>query len=274
MITSENILTAEFASPHETVIKVTYRHNDDVYVDQFQNNPKKLEFKTLVAAGWDLKKIRSETKRLEKFKDKSPAIQMIERIANGYAWAKDEVEKIRAEKDYLNKELENSRKELKDLYVEKMNASSVVTDLYAEHKAAIETLQDLYVEQKDATSVLKELYSEQGTASTRVADLYQEYEEQGEDQAKIFQEKIRNMKTKMQDNYDKYQELYGTNIMDVIFEENSVEKEFLFKAKLEVLAREEFKKIDKKIRTKVRKAQTIKELILIVYDVIGETKEK
>ena len=267
MITSENILTAEFASPHETIIKVTYRHNDDIYVDQFQNNPKKLEFKTLVAAGWDLKKIRSETKRLEKFKDKSPAIQMIERIANGYAWAKDEVEKVRAEKDYL-------KKELKDLYEEKEVASIELKNLYAEQKAAIETLQELYSEQKDATSVLKDIYSEQGSASLRVSDLYQEYEDQGEEQAKIFQEKIKNMKIKMQDNYDKYQELYGTSIMDVIFEEDSVEKEFLFKAKLEVLAREEFKKIDKKIRTKVRKAQGIRELIHIIYSVIGETEEK
>ena len=85
-----------------------------------------------------------------------------------------------------------------------------------------------------------------------------------------FTNKVKAMKKKMQENYDKYQELYGANVLDVIFEDNEQNKEFLFKAKLEVLAREQFKNVDRSVRTKIRKAKTVKELLMIIYDVIED----
>tara|TARA_Y100000004_G_scaffold116232_1_gene130632 strand:- start:4053 stop:4838 length:786 start_codon:yes stop_codon:yes gene_type:complete len=260
MLNSENILCVEYAL-NETLLKVTYKENNDVCMYQMPNQPNRKQYQAIKQAGWTPDKIRKQSKKLESLDDEY--VKLTSRISDGYTLAKEELEKIRVEKDILVAEKIELKKELEKIRAEK-------DSLYDEHKLAIETLHDLYNEQKDATSTLKNLYSEQNDASNRVAELYDEYGHAQIDQEKRFSEKIKTMKMKMQENYDKYQELYGANVLDVIFEDNEANKEFLFKAKLEVLARQQFKNVDRSIRTKIRKAKTVKELLMVIYDVIED----
>ena len=294
MFTSENILCVEFSDLNERLIKVTYKNKNNVYVDQFQNNPKKLEFKTLIAAGWNLKKIRDETKRLEKLKDKPPSVQQLERIANGYAWAKEEVENVRKEKDDLYLEHKKVAKDIQTLYLERENIIKDLKKLYLEHEQAGGTLKSLYKEGEQAGGTLKNVYQEHDQARLNLEKLYSEYQSirknldnlygehinvkdnldniygekklaqiESEEARKRTKEAMEGEMDKLQQTYEKYQHLYGMNLMNVIFTDND-NKEIVFKTKLELLNRPEIKSESKEFKSKIRKAKTIKDILKVL----------
>lgn len=267
MLEPENILCVEYTL-NETLLQITYKENDDICMYQMPNQPSRKQYEVIKKAGWTPAKIRKNSKELGLLENEH--VKLISRISNGYSLAKEEVEKIRAEKDFLTAEKDSVVSEERALLKDIAKIREELQELYREQKLAIETLHDLYNEQKGAIKTLKDLYGEQNQASNRVADLYKEYETREVEQMEGFTNKVKAMKMKMQENYDKYQELYGANILDIIFEDESGNKEFLFKAKLEVLAKPEFKEVDKSVRTKIRKAKTIKDLLFLIYDVIEE----
>jgi len=297
MFTSENVLSAEFIN--ENSIKVTHKEGDDVLITVIQKNPRKEAYKSLISSGWTLKRIKERTKELQSIED--PSVRLVEQIANGYSWAISQLKDKQAQFDDL-------KSQLKDLYQEQHAASLTLTELYSEQNAASGTLGELYQEQQVASSTLGELYQEQQQASGTLGELYKEQQQASEVLADLYDEhskatreleiertvlkkdveaeridlntglkkdfvaRMDEMKERMQQNYDKYQQLYGMNIFDTIFNEE-VDKETLFKSKLEILAKPQLKNSDKSFKSKVRKAKDVNSLIKLVLNEL-ETLEK
>ena len=297
MFTSENVLSAEFIN--ENSIKVTHKEGDDVLITVIQKNPRKEAYKSLISSGWTLKRIKERTKELQSIED--PSVRLVEQIANGYSWAISQLKDKQAQFDDL-------KSQLKDLYQEQHAASLTLTELYSEQNAASGTLGELYQEQQVASSTLGELYQEQQQASGTLGELYKEQQQASEGLADLYDEhskatreleiertvlkkdveteridlntglkkdfvtRMDEMKERMQQNYDKYQQLYGMNIFDTIFNEE-VDKETLFKSKLEILAKPQLKNSDKSFKSKVRKAKDVNSLIKLVLNEL-ETLEK
>jgi len=194
----------------------------------------------------------------------------------------------------LYQEQQQASGTLGELYKEQQQASGTLGELYQEQQQASGTLGELYQEQQQASGTLGELYKEQQQASEGLADLYDEHSKATRELEiertvlkkdveaeridlntglkKDFVTRMDEMKERMQQNYDKYQQLYGMNIFDTIFNEE-VDKETLFKSKLEILAKPQLKNSDKSFKSKVRKAKDVNSLIKLVLNEL-ETLEK
>jgi septation ring formation regulator EzrA len=194
----------------------------------------------------------------------------------------------------LYQEQQHASSTLGELYQEQQNAAGTLGELYQEQQQASGTLGELYQEQQQASGTLGELYKEQQQASESLADLYDEHSKATQELEiertelkkdveteridlntglkKDFVARMDEMKERMQQNYDKYQQLYGMNIFDTIFNEDA-DKETLFKSKLEILAKPQLKNSDKSFKSKVRKAKDVNSLIKLVLNELETLKK-
>jgi|TARA_B110000858_G_scaffold193984_1_gene247563 hypothetical protein len=65
-IFSKNIITAHFINEDYTIIEILYKVKDDVHSHVVETDPTQLDYKALVAEGWDVDKLAKSTEQYKR----------------------------------------------------------------------------------------------------------------------------------------------------------------------------------------------------------------
>ena len=202
---------------------------------------------------------------------KDDVVNELQDVYNEQQQARGTLHSLYSESKEAHQQKDDVVNELQDVYNEQQQARGTLESLYSESKEAhqqkddvVNELQDVYNERTHAEQRIQEVNSE---VTERIQEVNSEVTERIQEGRSQVESRMRSMKERLQQNYEKYQHLYGMDIISILFDQND-NKEILFKTKLEILNRPLIKEQPKEFKSKIRKAKTVKNLVSIISEVI------